>query len=482
MGLYGVPAGPPTVTPAASGASGTAAGPAQPSPDQALQDAVSRLMQQLQQPQEVAPPKLSHRILASLGDGLMNYASILAGQGPVGTPSGNRLVGMQQERQSRENEKTQVRNQATVRAFEIEQTNKRAGEREAAADARARERDEAIAARQAEADKRQAEAAAIKSEAERKERVAKAWTDLLQQPGFVDWWAKVNPGQIRLDDLTDERILRITESFYKDSGFDPKTAATAAEVNTALRNATAAQQAAPPGMDLTGIQAGPYKFEKPKPRESDATVDSPATPTTRRQAARAGVWQPNMTEGAALDAISAKAEEDKLAREKRLNARTERGTKARDDIAAMYAVKENARLALAMLDKEGDIGGPVAGQFPDWAVGVKDYFSGSNDQTARVEFNRRLTKATASVRNAAAGLNMTAIEQKLLEPMLATITDTETKKRDNLMGLIEEAEKIIQDRLKRFGLTDDDMAFLERGGKEVESALPPGATVKGQVP
>lgn len=87
-------------------------------------DPIQRLMAQLDLPQgyEPKPPTITQKVLASLSDALMNYAAVISGGGPVGTPQQDRLrAGQQQERQRADeatSERRSIKNQLVLRQEE----------------------------------------------------------------------------------------------------------------------------------------------------------------------------------------------------------------------------------------------------------------------------------------------------------------------------------------------------------------------------
>ena len=443
--------------------------------DSALNDLLSRL--QLPEPEPVKPAPLPAKILMGLGDILNARAAALLRQ-----PAPESSLSQQTQREDQQRARSaqtaegnrQVRNQVTTSLY----GKKIEGEAQ-------ERRDKAVADRQAADDARAAEAARQKDEAEVREKTVKSWMDTLMLPGFVQWWKKVNPGVIDPSrDLTPDRIAKIQESFLRDIGMTPEQADTISKAQVVLSMAPSAQEAAPPGMELSGIQAGPFTYGKPKEDKADKDyLGGPLTAATARKAAGIGV-DVVPDEAGTLKLIAeaerkADADKAKLAQQ-RLAQKTKGGNQVKQEIAVLKDVRDNAKLALDMLERHGDIGGPVAGR--NLAVPATlawDAITGSENYKHQIELDDALSATRAPVKKGYAGTAVSVGEFTDIHPMLPYSTDSYTKKVTNLKAIIKRADQGLANRKIDFGLTDEDMDSIP-GAASVDSALPAGAIPLGR--
>ena len=90
-------------------------------------DAISKLLTQLELPaqQEVPEPTVGRKIMSKMSDALMNYASVMAGGGPAGTPAQDKMAGETQRKQAEQTkigeQNRQTRNAVRVEGFKSQQ-------------------------------------------------------------------------------------------------------------------------------------------------------------------------------------------------------------------------------------------------------------------------------------------------------------------------------------------------------------------------
>lgn len=430
-------------------------------------EALQELLTSIQQPlPEVKRPGVGQRIAVSLGDALVAAAQVLSrGAGP--SPQGGARLAAQTEAQEErraeaESRNASLRQQATLSTFRDVQTEKRAATREEALLKRQAQQQELIEERQRQID-------ALKRAAEEKQLIVAQALEIANTkeglpPGF----------DVNKATLSD--ILAIRQANAQRKGVSPDLAAMLATAKTL--------QAGNPDLQIKRIDLGDVELGTKEPDPLASQI--PVTPPTARQASTYGVDTTGMTEEVARAEVAAarqkQIEAQQKEREGRLNKRTGRGEQTvRSEIVTLKSVIRNAQEALDLLNTKGDIGGPAAGRISPTLIALKDKFTGSDDAQNRIDLDAAISVVRTAIRNAIAGKAVTPYEGKEMEGQLPAISDIFAKKISNLEKMIETANKGIEDRIKTFGLSSEDVDFITNPNF-VRSEPPPGAVRLGSTP
>ena len=425
---------------------------------------IDSLMQRLQLPQEqpVQKTPVVKKITAAISDALMARAQVLAGGVPTGAGARERQR-QEEELQRQRNEqirqeRTQVKRAVTMDVFGQERKRQDALMKQAADDA--------------EAAKKEAKESQ-KLKLQEREEVIDQWSSLLDMPGFAQWWQSVNPGVVDLNTLDLQKITRIKQKYMVEAGFDAKRAEILSMLDTAARTKP------PEGMELSSVQAGGLRFDRPKKEELPTGA---LTPVTARQAMNAGVVTTGMDEAQAREAVAAAKQQKESQRQKerkeRLNKKTVRGGTVLAEIEKLKDIERNIAKALDFVVANPDVGGPVAGNrfTPGLAIRIKDYVAGTNDLSLQYQKADLLGAIRTAVRNAISGTAVSEAEAKELETILPNLKDWDDKVLVNLKNGLTRARAAIASRQKEFGLTDDDMDFIRDPNyvRPPEDAYQPG--------
>lgn len=441
--------------------------------DNDIEALLKKLEEQIKQPVGEEPEtNYFKRGMAAASDALMNAARIYAG----GAPGGNEALSAKRADEAQEQADYEARISGNRQAG-VEITKFRLTDAMKRRDAAEAEKKRAADAAQAEADIRERQRL-DDMRADQQDGLAEISNMFDKLPGFA-----LPPGE-DLSKMTRSRALTIKAEFLKGAKLDPQMGFN--EAMDALNKLMEDQQVDTATIQLPG--GGSITGRKPveKPSEGDPTK-IPATPTTARQASGAGVWQTGMTEDEARGAIAAKKAENEAEREKRLNKMTARGTRVRDEIIKLRDLNRVANEALAFQASSGNELGGWFGGMPgsEYVLAMHDWYSGEESLKQRVKYAGLLSRVKTHELFGEGGKNLTDTEVSVLWDKVPDITDHEIKQIENLRDIIRESAKMIEERKRFAGLTDEDMDALWSAGMPESaspSPIPQGARKVGELP